>query len=222
MSLSWLEKHEQVIKKCLESEKAFRTYLTKNPNNVRRAFLAFRGLVRLFSELVDNQKELEKKVNELEHAKSRMEKALTYVKDQLNTFQAGSSALSAPIASSPSPTPVAPMATHPIRYPTLPIQSPTAPSPAIAPASVAPGSTHVFAPAPTSPLPTSSEYDVPSASNRSHVARVIKIPDPKRFYADKGKDEITYEDWHLQMLSKMSINASTMLTKAAKRGYVQS
>ena len=74
------------------------------------------------------------------------------------------------------------------------------------------------APASTTPL----KYDVPSASNQSHMARVIKIPDPDWFYADKGKDEITYEDWHLQMLSKMSINALTMPTKAAKRGYVQS
>ena len=68
-----------------------------------------------------------------------------------------------------------------------------------------------------------SEYDVLSASDQSHATtRVIKIPDPEKFYADKRKDEITYEDWHLQMLSKMSINASTMPTKAAKRGYVQS
>ena len=54
------------------------------------------------------------------------------------------------------------------------------------------------------------------------MARVIKIPDPDWFYADKEKDKITYEDWHLQMLSKMLINALTMPTKAAKHGYVQS
>ena len=109
------------------------------------------------------------------------------------------------------------MATHLIRYPTLPTQSPTT-----APASVAPVLAHVASSVPASLLRMPSEYNIPSASDRSHVARVIKIPDPNRFYADKEKDEITYEDWHLRMLSKMLINASTMPTKAAKRGYVQS
>ena len=61
MSLSWSERHKQVIKTCLESKEAFNTYFTNNPTHVRRAYLAFRALVRLFSELVDNQKELEKK-----------------------------------------------------------------------------------------------------------------------------------------------------------------
>ena len=94
-------------------------------------------------------------------------------------------------------------------------------SPVTAPASVAPVPAHVASPALLTPTPL--EYDVPSASNQSHATtRVIKIPDPERFYADKEKNEITYEDWHLQMLSKMSINALTMPTKAAKRGYVQS
>ena len=102
------------------------------------------------------------------------------------------------------------------------MQSPMAPGPATALASVAPSSTHVFALAPASLLPTPLEYNVLSASNQSHVARVIKIPDPERFYADKRKAKITYKDWHLQMLSKMSINASTMPTKAAKHGYVRS
>ena len=90
----------------------------------------------------------------------------------------------------PAPAPLAPVPTHPIRYPLFPIQSPTA----TAPASVALVPAHVASPAPAFPTPTPSEYDVLSASDQSHVARVIKIPDPDRFYADKGKDDITYED----------------------------
>ena len=70
-----------MIKTCLESKEAFNTYLTNNPTYVRRAYLAFRALVRLFSESVNNQERLEKNVNNLEHAKSRMEGALTYVED---------------------------------------------------------------------------------------------------------------------------------------------
>ena len=174
MFLSWSERHKQVIEICLENEEAFNTYFTNNPTHVRRAYLAFRALVRLFSESVDDREELEKKVNNLKHAKSRMEGALTHVKGQLNTLRAAPPPPPMPSAPAPSPTPVAPMATHPIRYPTLPMQSPV---PATTPAS-----------------PTPSEYDIPSASNQSHVARVIKIPDPDRFYADKAKDEITYED----------------------------
>ena len=182
MSSSWLERHKQVIETCLESKEAFNTYLTDNPTHVRRAYLAFRALVKLFSESVDNREELEKKVNNLEHAKSRVEGVLTYVEDQLNTLRAGLSASPAPPAPMPSPAsaPVAPMATHPIRYLSFPIQSPV-------PA-------HVASPAPASLTPTPSEYNVPSANDQSHVARVIKIPDPDRFYADKGKDDITYED----------------------------
>ena len=205
MSSNWSEKHEQVIEKCLESEETFRTYLTstEHPGNVRRAFLAFTGLVNLFSESINEREELEKKVKEHQEARMRMEGALTYVEDQLATLRA------APIApAAPAPAPVAPtppiVATPPIVYPTLPINTPV---PATAPTSMAPGS------------PTPSETE---PSNRSHVARVIKIPDPDRFYADKAKDEITYEDWHLQMLSKMSINASTMPSEKAKHNYVQS
>ena len=94
-------------------------------------------------------------------------------------------------------------------------------SPVTAPASVAPVLAHVASPAP--PTPTPSEYNLLSASDQNHATtKVIKIPDPEKFYADKEKDEITYKDWHLQMLSKMSINTLTMPTKAAKRGYVQS
>ena len=85
MSLSWSEKHEQVIEKCLESEDAFRTYLTSTEHlgNVRCAFLAFTGLVNLFSESINEREELEKKVKEHQEARMRMEGALTYVEDQL-------------------------------------------------------------------------------------------------------------------------------------------
>ena len=75
-----------MIKQCLKSEEAFNTYLTNNPTHVRRAYLAFIALVRLFSELVDDREKLEKKVNNLEHTKSCMEGALTYVEDQLSTL----------------------------------------------------------------------------------------------------------------------------------------
>ena len=159
--------------------------------------MAFRALVQLFSESVDDQEKLEEKVKELDHAKSRVERALTYFEDQLNTLRA---AQPAPMPSAPSS--VAPMAIHPIRYPTLLTQSLTT-----APASVVPVLAHVASSAPASPLPMPSEYDIPNKpSDRNHMARVIKIPDPDTFYADKAKDEITYEDWHLQLLSKMSIN----------------
>ena len=182
-----------MIETCLESEEAFNTYLTNNPTHVRRAYLAFRALVRLFSKSVDDREKLEKKVNNLEHEKSCMEGALTYVEEQLNALRA------APLPSlmpfPPAPAPVAPMATHPIRYLTLLVQSPVPATPLV-PTSVAPGPTHVATLAPASTTP--SEYDVPSASDRSHVAtRVIKILDPDQFYADKAKDKITYEDWHL-------------------------
>ena len=85
MSSNWSEKHEQVIEKCLESKETFRTYLTstEHPGNVRCAFLAFTGLVNLFSESINKREKLEEKVKELGHAKSCMEGALTYVKDQL-------------------------------------------------------------------------------------------------------------------------------------------
>ena len=71
----------QVIKTCLEIKEAFGIYIIKNSSNACQAFLAFRGLVRLFIQLVNDQKELEKKLDELEHTKSRMERALTYVED---------------------------------------------------------------------------------------------------------------------------------------------
>ena len=54
------------------------------------------------------------------------------------------------------------------------------------------------------------------------MARVVKILDPDRFYADKVKDNILYEDWHLQIISRMSINASAMPSEEAKQGYIQS
>ena len=118
MSSSWSERHEQVIKQCLESEEAFNTYLTNNPTHVRRAYIAFKALVRLFSESVDNRKELEKKMNNLKHAKSRMEGALIYVEEQLNTLRAAPPPppmlLAPALASPPAPAPLALMAIHPI------------------------------------------------------------------------------------------------------------
>ena len=54
-----------MIKTCLKSKEVFNTYLTNNSTHVRRAYLAFRALVRLFSKLVDNQEKFEKKVKEL-------------------------------------------------------------------------------------------------------------------------------------------------------------
>ena len=79
-----------------------------------------------------------------------------------------------------------------------------------------------MAPVPSHVASTLSDHDNTPSESSGYVARVIKIPDPDQFYADKAKDNILYEDWHLQMLSKMSINASAMLTEASKRGYVQS
>ena len=129
MSSSWSEIHEQVIEQCLKSEDAFQAYVTSTEHsiNVRCAYLAFKGLVKLFSESVDDREELEKKVNELEHAKSRMKGAFTYVEDQLSTLRAGPPASHAPPAPTPAPTPA-------------PMPAPMPPSPTVAP--VAPMATH--------------------------------------------------------------------------------
>ena len=70
----------------------------------------------------------------------------------------------------------------------------------------------------TTHLPATSRSDNgPSAE--SHNARVIKIPDLPTFYADTTKDKISYEDWHLQMRSKMSVNKLSMLIEAAKKKH---
>ena len=51
--------------------------------------------------------------------------------------------------------------------------------------------------------------------------KIIRIPDPPTFHASE-KDRISYEDWHLQMINKMSANESTMPTEALKLAYIQS
>lgn len=67
---SWSEKHKQVIEQCLESEEAFRTYLTDNTSNVRRAYTAFIALVRLFSKSTKQLKPSSNEAhNELAEAK---------------------------------------------------------------------------------------------------------------------------------------------------------
>ena len=133
-----------------------------------------------------------------------MEGALTYVEDQLATLQAALTLI--------APTP-------PIVYLTLLINTPV---PANAPTFVAPASTHIATVPSSVVLDSSTPLETKPTSERSHVARIIKILDPNQFYADKAKDDISYEDWHLQMLGKMTINALTMPTKAAKHDYVQS
>ena len=178
MSLSWSEKHEQVIEKCLESEEAFKTYLTssKHPSNVCRAFLAFTSLVNLFSELINKREELEKKVKEHQKARMRIKGALTYVEEQLNTLRAAQVAPTPPVA----PTPL-------IVYLVLP-------SPAL------------VSVAPVSPTLMPSDHNVPSKpSHSSYVAtsKVVRIPDPPIFHVDSAKDTITYRDWHLQMKNKL-------------------
>ena len=50
---------------------------------------------------------------------------------------------------------------------------------------------------------------------------MIKTLDPPKFFANAG-DKISYNDWHLQMLSKMSINKLIMLTKSSKQSYILS
>ena len=186
MSLSWSEKHEQVIKKCLESEDTFRTYLTsaKYPGNVRRAFLAFTGLVNLFSELINEREELEKKVKEHQETRMRMESALTYVEDQLATLRAAQTA-PAPVALTPPivPTPL-------IVYPTLP---------ATAPASVAPVTSSDLDPTP----PTSSITHETKNEPNGKPHRVIKILDPPIFHGKPGVDQLLYKDWLLKMKNKL-------------------
>ena len=62
---SWSEKHEQVVEQCLESEEAFRAYLTSETSNVCRAYKAFVRLVRIFSDSIDEREKLVEKVKEL-------------------------------------------------------------------------------------------------------------------------------------------------------------
>ena len=50
---------------------------------------------------------------------------------------------------------------------------------------------------------------------------MVKIPDPPKFYAS-ALDTISYEDWHLQMLSKISINEESIPTERSKRIYLMS
>ena len=211
MSSSWSEKHEQVIEKCLESENAFRTYLTspEHPRNVHRAFLAFTGLVNLFSESINEREELEKKVKEHQEARMRMEGALTYVEDQLATLQAAPIAPAAPAPAPMAPTPLI-VATPPIVYPTLPINTQ-------APASVGPAPSTNPTPAPVATLSK-------TLSGFSHVAtsKVVRIPDPPIFHTESTKDTISYRDWHLRMRNKLQANEAHMPTKSLKKSYVQS
>ena len=51
--------------------------------------------------------------------------------------------------------------------------------------------------------------------------KVVKISNSSVFYASAA-DKIFYEDWHLQMLSKISINKSSTPIEAAKKVYLQS
>ena len=180
-----------VLEHMLKSKKILRTYISNN-SNIHHAYKVCKRLLRVASEAIEERNQraaevatleaemttLKEKVKEHENARMRMEGALTYVEDQLATLRAApiDPAASAPAPVAPTPSIVA---TPPIVYPTLPINTPAG-----VPASVAPVP-------PTTPL----DHDVSSEpSDRSHMARVIKIPDPDRFYADKGKDEITYED----------------------------
>ena len=177
-----------VLEHMLKSEEVFRTYISNN-SNIHHAYRVCKRLLKVASEAIEERNQraaevatleaemttLKEEVKQHENAKMRMEGALTYVENQLATLQV------APAAPAPPPAP----ASSTVAAPTPPIVYPTLPATSFA---------HVASPAPASPTPTLLEYDVPSASNRSHVARVIKIPDPDRFYADKGKDEITYED----------------------------
>ena len=57
--------------------------------------------------------------------------------------------------------------------------------------------------------------------NQSSKVKVVKILDLLKFFAST-EDKILYEDWHLQMTSKMSINKLTMPTEAFKQDYILS
>ena len=72
-------------------------------------------------------------------------------------------------------------------------------------------------------LETPSILEEPFTSEHSQASRVkiVKILDPPKFFAS-AEDKISYEDWHQQMLSKISINKSIMLMKASKQGYILS
>lgn len=54
-----------------------------------------------------------------------------------------------------------------------------------------------------------------------YCCKVVKIPDPLIFHASI-ENIILYENWYLQMLSKISINKSEMLTKKLKWSYLVS
>ena len=155
---------------------------------------------------------LTKAVEQEKDARMRMEGVLTYVEDQLSTLRAAPTTPVAPPPASaePSTAPLflvaAPSATP--LYPTLPIPPTSEAMPAAAPASAT--SSLV--------LPTPSD----SAEPRGHKVKMVKIPNPPKFYANAALDTISYEDWHLQMLSKLSINEASMPSEMAKRIYVQS
>lgn len=78
--------YEDIINQSLESEEAFRTYLSSENSNVRRAYKAFKRLLEVFDEAIEERDQLtpevatlKEELKEQQHASFRMEGALTYV-----------------------------------------------------------------------------------------------------------------------------------------------
>lgn len=66
---------------------------------------------------------------------------------------------------------------------------------------------------PEAVTPTSSNSPDDTATEPGRV-KVVKIPDPSVFDRSE-KDQILYDDWHLQMLNKMSANEELISTHYA-------
>ena len=232
------------LEHMLESKDAFRTHLSEG-SNIRPAYKAFKRLLKVTGEAFDKRDHmaaevarLKEELGEAQNAKMRMEGILTYVEDQLSTLRAATSAApppvpaastvpSSPTTASAVPAPPPPSASAPL-YPALPIIPPPSVSAPVAapPAAMASDPVHVATPSPapsaslSAMLSTPSDDEIPTGSSRSSKVKMVKIPDPPVFHAST-EDKVSYEDWHLQMLTKMSINESTMPTEESKRGYLQ-
>ena len=55
-----------------------------------------------------------------------------------------------------------------------------------------------------------------------HGARLIKIPDPPKFYGKPAIDSISYKDWLLQIWNKLRANEAYMPNKFLKISYIVS
>lgn len=69
------------------------------------------------------------------------------------------------------------------------------------------------------PLLTTAELD--NISAKSYKAKVIKIPDPLKFYGKPAIDLILYKDWLLQIKNRLRTNNSYISIILFKMLYIQ-